>query len=161
MSEDRRSLAETPADPRPRGARWLDVVSTALLVGAFAALALGAVPTVSHALGLIETRTAGSPVMYHPPGAGIGADLEEPSPTGLFEVPRLAEPDAKVRLGEARRRLPLFTEPRAGAEVERELSPGDVLIVLREIDGWLLVIHQQHSPDQAIGWVDARDVEIR
>jgi hypothetical protein len=166
-----------PLAPRRRNVRWLDaIVST--LIGVAVAWVLGvAAPSLLVAAGVVDQRpSAAAPVVRRsdPPGLFREHDFDPDDDSGPVDPRSRGRADRERRvppfdgdrdggsraLGLARRELTLVDGPEEGAVPIGRVPAGEVVLLLRDVDDWLLVIYSG-ADGTAMGWVQKNAIAVR
>ncbi len=179
--EGHASEGPSRAAPSPRGSRWIDTLTTLLLVAAVCFVAVAATPALLRAAGLAPFGPSGSyrlplrgPASEpHPTGGRLAEDDDDaanddgdPLP-GPRITPRRDSPAAepaeegpRVRMRPAvvRRKAMLRLEASEEADPAGKLDAGDQVFVVRESGEWVLVLQ---SGAGGMGWMKKSELAIR
>ncbi|MDI1445405.1 hypothetical protein [Polyangium sp. 6x1] len=176
--------------PAPRPGRWIDTLTTLLLVATACFVAVSATPALLRAAGLAPFGPSGvfrsplrSPVADpHPIGSGLADDEDDddhgsepllgPRFDPFRDAPRAsgrtadsAEPDegaprGRMRPAVVRRKATLRLSASEDADPTGEVSVGDSVFVVREQGEWVLVL-QTGAEGVLMGWMQRSQLAIR
>lgn len=179
-----------PEGPSPRPGRWIDTLTTLLLVAAACFVAVSAMPALLRAAGLapfgpsgvFRSPFGGPAAEPHPIGAGL-ADEDDDDDHGsepllgprfdpFRDGPRAsarpsdsAEPDegaprGRMKPAVVRRKATLRLSASEDADPTGEVNVGDSVFVVREQGEWVLVL-QTGADGVLMGWTKRSQLAIR
>ncbi|HVK70326.1 MAG TPA: hypothetical protein VM694_37995 [Polyangium sp.] len=175
--------------PAPRPGRWIDTLTTLLLVATACFVTVSAAPALLRVAGLAPFGPSSTfrspfrgPAEPHPIGAGLGEDDEDDDRGGepilgprfdpLRDTPRAsgssadtAEPDegaprGRMRPAIVRRKATLRLSASEEADPTGEVNVGDSVFVVREQGEWVLVL-QTGAEGVLMGWTQRSQLAIR
>ncbi len=172
---------DAPLPEPKRPSRWIDLTSFALVAVALGITTAAALPSLIQTLSRGATASAPLPSASavnpftqepeaRPRGGFVFAPdddssdalpLQKPRARAHDTVPRAMGTGGKnaVKLGLVRKDVPIYDAPGDG-EVLGKLRAGDTVMLVKELDDWLLVVSSSGT-ESAMGWVARGGISVR